>query len=452
GSVAVHIDARLDLPHQLHQVDDRLAQGVRAAENAARRGGAAALGAVDAGVAVLVDAAAARGKSRGSAGRVDGQRAERSAAVADDVDGDSRDALLRHFRRHHERGALLTVAEAVAEYGDRPAVRRSRPRRHEKIEVNFLRAARRRRARPRTDGGNEFARGLIIRRHEFAEGDLADRAGNEVEERDRNRAGGEDRRGTDLAIEENARYRADREHRPGTAAADIEVNRRRIGRLYPAAHFLERRGGAQRGEDAERHHARAAVRVRTAGRVVQFLAIVRERGTLRPAEVEVMAEPRKRLAFDRIAARVAHAVGDDHRITRVLVEELVRFDVQGIAGGVPHDLIDPDFTSGRTETARVAQVNEKYAVAADAGDVDGTAERDGDSRLRVETVEPVEHLDVLAVRYPHAAIGLRQVDAPRRDLRIVGNGEDVAREDCLAWIASSGHSRRAGPGRGERRA
>jgi hypothetical protein len=77
-AVPVDVDADLDLAHELHQVERRLAQAVAVADDDRRRCGVHTLGRVDRAVAVLVDPA--------PAGRYDHRRPAR----AQDADGAER--------------------------------------------------------------------------------------------------------------------------------------------------------------------------------------------------------------------------------------------------------------------------------------------------------------------------------------------------------------------------
>ena len=64
---------------------------------------------------------------------------------------------------------------------------------------------------------------------------------------------------------------------------------------------------------------------------------------MRLSEVEVVPEVLELLArLDRLAVRVMHAAGDDQRVARVLLEQFVGLDVQGVRGDVPDHLIDAD--------------------------------------------------------------------------------------------------------------
>jgi len=54
-------------------------------------------------------------------------------------------------------------------------------------------------------------------------------------------------------------------------------------------------------------------------------AVFLEQAVLRLAEIQIVTEAREAPAFDRVAFRIAHAIGHDQRIAGVLLEELVRF-------------------------------------------------------------------------------------------------------------------------------
>ena len=138
--VPVDVHPDLDRADELHQVDHGLAKAVPAADEGLRRRRVHALGRVDRAVPVLVDPAAAGGERHGATRRPDDrERAERAAAVADDVDRDRRDPRLGHRGRDDERARALVVAEAVAEDRHGPAARRRRAVREEEVEVNSVR-------------------------------------------------------------------------------------------------------------------------------------------------------------------------------------------------------------------------------------------------------------------------------------------------------------------------
>ena len=112
AAVAVHVHADLDLAHELHQVDHRLAQPVAAADDGARRRGARAFGGVDGAVAVLVDAAAAGGQRHRRARRAGSTVSVPSgpAAVADHVDGERGDAAAAASATRPSNGAPFMLS------------------------------------------------------------------------------------------------------------------------------------------------------------------------------------------------------------------------------------------------------------------------------------------------------------------------------------------------------
>src|SRR6185312_11904981 len=95
-TVAVHVDADLDLAYELHQVDHGLAQAVPVADRSELRRRVDALRRVDRPVAVLVEPTpAGRERHRRTVVAEHRDRPEGAAAVPDDVDRDRRDAALR---------------------------------------------------------------------------------------------------------------------------------------------------------------------------------------------------------------------------------------------------------------------------------------------------------------------------------------------------------------------
>ena len=78
--------------------------------------------------------------------------------MADDVDRDRRDAVVRQRRRGREREALLRVGEAVPDDRDGPAAGRLRAGREPEVEVERVRALHRRNAEGRADRRESPAR------------------------------------------------------------------------------------------------------------------------------------------------------------------------------------------------------------------------------------------------------------------------------------------------------
>ena len=271
-----------------------------------RGGRVDALGRVDRRVPVLVDPAAAGGEDdRRAGGAVDDQRAERTAAVTDDVDRDRRDPAPRQRRSDDERARVLVVAEAVAEDRDRPAVRGRRAGGQEEVEVEPIRPLDGRRAGERPGRGDHLRRRLVVRRVEGAERDGADAARIQRQEWGPGRGDRERRGGADLPREEDRRDAREREHRAHAARPEQKVRGGRSRGLDLRSHLLELRRHALR-----REHGRHGdvVETQLAGQSANELGHV----------VMKVAPERRRL--DRRTGRVAHAVRDDEDVGRVLAE------------------------------------------------------------------------------------------------------------------------------------
>src|SRR6266540_3331573 len=162
-SVAVDVDAPFQHLDELHQVDRRLAKSVAVADQGLRADGAHALRRVDRPVAILVDAAPAdRKHDRRRAYSAHCVRAERAAAVPDDVDRDRRDATTGQRSCDCGRGSVLAVGEPVTEDRDGPAARRLRPGGNPQRELQVVHGLDGGHARPRPDRGDHLGRRLVV--------------------------------------------------------------------------------------------------------------------------------------------------------------------------------------------------------------------------------------------------------------------------------------------------
>jgi hypothetical protein len=447
-AVAVDVDADLDLAHQLHQVRHRLAQAVTAGDDGQRTDRADAFGRVDLAVAVLVDAAPARGHDdRRAAGRQHVQHALRAAAMAGDADRDGGDAVVREGRRDGPRRAIHAVGEPMPEDRDRPAAGRARTARQEHFHDQVVDALRLRHPGHRA-GDRDHLRGVgVVGRAELGERHARDRAGIDLQRRRRHEGRGERRCGAGLLLPLDALQPRDRKHGAHRAAvADHEVRaRRRCG--LDLGTDLQQVGADALGREHAERDGLLARRARGVPGIEQCLAVVGERAVLGLAEVQVVAETAEVAGLDRVAGGIAHAVGDDQQVARMLFEQLVGFDHQRLRGDVPLDLVDADLAARAGATECVAQVHEVDGVAVDRGDVDVAGERDRDARLGVEAVERVDHVDVGAVGHAHRAVRLRQRHALERVVREVGLREAVARERAGGRV---GHVEADGDAGGQR--
>ena len=98
--------------------------------------------------------------------------------MADDVDGDGRDAVARQSGGDHVRAVVLVVAEAVTKDRDRPASGGLRARGQEQVEVHPLCGLHGWNTAERADGRNQAFGGLVLGRRVTAEGHAPDRAEN----------------------------------------------------------------------------------------------------------------------------------------------------------------------------------------------------------------------------------------------------------------------------------
>ncbi len=143
----------------------------------------------------------------------------------------------------------------------------------------------------------------------------------------------------------------------------------------------------------------------------------------------VRVPPGPRLKFDRLPVGVADAARDDQGVAGVLLEQLVRLDVQRVRRHVPDGLIDADdLAAAFFRRGRVIQFDQEDGAVADRGQVERAAERDRQARLDIETVERVDDADVVVVRRVRGAVGQREVDPPAGELVRIGDRESVARE------------------------
>ncbi len=134
-----------------------------------------------------------------------------------------------------------------------------------------------------------------------------------------------------------------------------------------------------------------------------------------------------------VAVGVLGAVRHDQGILRVLIQELVRFDVQRIAGRIPHDLIDTDhMVAVLLVIHRVAEIDQEDILAGDRVDIDRSVERHRQPGLQVEAIQRVENLGVLVVRAVGDGVGQGQVDVQAGVLGVVRHGKPVAGERCFS--------------------
>src|SRR5262249_20721404 len=113
--------------------------------------------------------------------------------------------------------------------------------------------------------------------------------------------------------------------------------------------FQDRRG-ALRGEDARSYNVlrpNAGSLGRAQG-VEQIRPVFCEVRIGRLSEIEVVAEALEGLArLDRPTVRGTQSARDDQRVARVLFEQFVGLDVQGVRGDIPDGLIDSDDLASR---------------------------------------------------------------------------------------------------------
>src|SRR5262249_44953838 len=143
-AIARGVNAALDGAHQLHKIGCGLLQGVTRSNDALRaqhkRG--RALRAGDLPVAVLVKTAPALREGHRCSTLLQGQRAVGAKAVANHIDGDGGNAVVRKRGSHREGSSLLAVSKAVAEDRHRPAVAGAWPGGNKQVEEQFFRSLR----------------------------------------------------------------------------------------------------------------------------------------------------------------------------------------------------------------------------------------------------------------------------------------------------------------------
>ena len=294
--------------------------------------------------------------------------------------------------------------------------------------MDGVRALRRGRARTRADLRDVFARHQIVRRHVAPKGKRAD-PGPHAQGRQGQRRGLERGSRPHLPHERRARQAAQREHGALARGADVEARRRRVARLDLIADLLQRRGDGLGREEARRHDVRVSM---LPGALLHHSVIV-----------VAMVAGAELSRLHRFALGVAHAIGHDQRIARVLLEQLVGFGVHSVRLRIPHDLVDADFVAERAAAERAAEADQEHAVAVDARDVDRTAEGDRQARLDVESVQRIQHVDVLAANDVERAIGLGEVHAPPGVLRAIGHREAIAWKDGQHFDARGESGERA---------
>ncbi len=78
-----------------------------------------------------------------------------------------------------------------------------------------------------------------------------------------------------------------------------------------------------------------------------------------------LTEALKRLGHaDRRSGGVAYRAGYDERITRVLLEELVRFGVKRVGPWIPDDLIDADLPPAAVSSVdRIPELDQEDGLA-----------------------------------------------------------------------------------------
>ncbi len=79
-------------------------------------------------------------------------------------------------------------------------------------------------------------------------------------------------------------------------------------------------------------------------------------------------------------------------------------------------------------SALVTQRNQEHGLRAHRGHLDIATEGDSDPRLQVETIEQVENVDVVALRWLLTTVGLQQRNPLTGHLGVVEDGEVVSRK------------------------
>jgi hypothetical protein len=138
--------------------------------------------------------------------------------------------------------------------------------------------------------------------------------------------------------------------------------------------------------------------------------------------------------FDRVTQTISYPAGDDQGIARVLVEELVWLDMQCIGESIPYHLIDADDLSAAVATAeRATKADEKDRVAGDGLNIDNAVKWNRQLRLKIEAIESVYDVQVLAVWGTHRTVWLWQVDPESSVVTRIRNSESVAGERIAWW-------------------
>ena len=192
-----------------------------------------------------------------------------------------------------------------------------------------------------------------------------------------------------MRVEHNAGHFVPRKQRPRPAGTEVEIGRLGRGGLDLVPDFFENSGKTLGGENAGSHNLIFANS--NASRGVDGL----EQGLL-VLTAHRLAEATKRLtSLHRPALRVPQSVGHNHPIACVLVEELVRLDVQRVCCRIPDHLIDAG-NADAIVTIVVAGVTAiaKHTVKADQKDrltrcrryVDRTVERYREPRISTKAV------------------------------------------------------------------
>ena len=231
---------------------------------------------------------------------------------------------------------------------------------------------------------------LVIGRVVPTKGDRAHHAREDVEQLNGNRDWGvEGSIDTSLRVEFNAGYLVQRKHRPRPAGTEVEISRFERGGFDLVPDLFEKRGETLGGEDAGSHNLILANS--NASRGVDGL----EQGLL-VLTAHRLAEATKRLtSLYRPSLRVPQSVGHNHPIACVLVEELVRLDVQRVCCRIPDHLIDANNAAAIVTivVARViaiakhtAEADQKDRLASCRRYVDRTVERYRESWISAKAV------------------------------------------------------------------
>jgi len=106
-----------------------------------------------------------------------------------------------------------------------------------------------------------------------------------------------------------------------------------------------------------------------------------------------------------MAGRVAHAVGHDEHIARVLVQLFVGLEDQRVRARIPRDLIDPDpLAEAVPERVSPRLIRNTVSLSTVLTSI-ATGKRHRDARLHVKPSSVFEDIDVRAVRRPRVAVG-----------------------------------------------